>query len=248
MTSTKTLTALAIAAATIAAAPASAVITSFAAFDPIGTASNVQWANSGGSNANGLGATFTSTATGNSNGLASRQVQFSFLDPLLATAFSGITANFTLNTALTPPQAAQGLAGNTFLLQDGIAGSFSFTTVAPILFNSVLLSDRHQPPDGDLHQHDGQRPPQRDLGVVQRHHRGRRDDAYVHVGVPELLQRRPERFRGRPIGGHRRPPGDSDERNPAVRAAQLPRRRQRHLLERPGTDRYRDPRARPYGA
>lgn len=131
---------VALAGALVAAAPAAAVITTFATFNPIGTASNVNWANSGGSNAQGTGATFTSTATGSSNGVAPRLVSFSFLDPSLAGAFSGVTANFTLNAGLVPPQTALGVAGNTFLIQEGILGTFSFTTTAPIVFNSVFYA------------------------------------------------------------------------------------------------------------
>ena len=130
MTMLKKIAAATLAAGTMfaIATPASAVITTFASFSPLGSAANVTWTNSGGANANGTGGTIAQVPT--SNVIASRQVKFSFVGNSLTPFFSGATANFTLNASAPSGNPAQSL-GN-FLLQDNIAGSFSFTTTAPV--------------------------------------------------------------------------------------------------------------------
>ncbi|OYU15311.1 MAG: hypothetical protein CFE37_06035 [Alphaproteobacteria bacterium PA4] len=113
------------AAALVSAAPASAVVTTFADFSNIGNAANVRWvisANNSGGNFS-KNATFYSTATGTANIAGARRVNFNFSQPALAGVASGLQAMFTLNGTVTNTQA---VVNGTVITQNNISGTFSF--------------------------------------------------------------------------------------------------------------------------
>jgi hypothetical protein len=113
------------AAALVSAAPASAVVTTFAQFSNIGNTANVRWlisANNAGGNFS-RNATFYSTAAGNSTVAGARKMNFSFTQPALAGVASSLFANFTLNGTVTNTVAT--VAGQN-ITQTNISGSFSF--------------------------------------------------------------------------------------------------------------------------
>ncbi len=124
---------LALTAATVgslaAATPSQAVITTFAAFNPMSAARNVRWVRSGTAN----GQLYT-TATAGSNVAGSVNVRFSFLQNYFVNnnLFQNVTAKFTLNATTTNDPAT--LAG-TQLTQQIDAGTFSFVTTTAGTFN-----------------------------------------------------------------------------------------------------------------
>lgn len=110
---------------TVAAAPASAVATTFAQFGGIGTKGQTYFKNDGTNGANGTGGSIYTTNTPTSTTPGSRMVTFSFLQPSLASAGgTGLVADFTLLGTVTNTPAL--LAGNQ-LIQTKIDGTFSFT-------------------------------------------------------------------------------------------------------------------------
>ena len=121
-----------------AASPAQAVITTFASFSPIGSTANVRWTNSNGSVATGTGGKMTSIASATSTVLASRNVQFSFLGNSLSPFFTNATAAFTLNAIVPTGNPATLAAG--FLIQEAVAGSFSFTTTSAVTIGSTTFA------------------------------------------------------------------------------------------------------------
>lgn len=124
--------------AAIASAPASAVITTFASFSPIGTAANVRWVNSGTNGSNGTGGKIYSTATGSSTVAGSRNVSFSFLQPAIAPFVTGHTAVFTLNGTVASGNPAA-LAGG-FLVQKNFNGTMSFTSTSAITVSNTTYA------------------------------------------------------------------------------------------------------------
>lgn len=133
---------LAVAAATVAATfavatPASAVIETFAEFSAIGTGSNVMWKNNGSSTTNGTGGTFYTTSTAGSNVAGARDVSFSFLQAALAPYTTDLVAAFSLSGTVT---ATPAMAFGGFLFQEGISGSFSFLTTAPLIIGSTTYA------------------------------------------------------------------------------------------------------------
>lgn len=122
----------------IAAVPAQAVITTFASFSPIGNATNLRWVNSGSNGSSGTGGTVYSTATGTGTVPGSRDVSFSFLLPALSPLVSDVTAIFTLNGAVAAGNPVL-LIGN-FLLQDNVAGSFSFLSTSAITVGHTIYA------------------------------------------------------------------------------------------------------------
>jgi hypothetical protein len=122
--------AAAVLASAVIATAASAV--TFAQFQSIGDAANIRWQNNGaGSNAtNGTGGSVYTIASGASVVPGSRNVSFSFLNPALSPFITNVTAKFTfMGSVLGMPASLSG----TTLTQDGISGSFSFKTTAPIV-------------------------------------------------------------------------------------------------------------------
>lgn len=135
----KKITAAALAAGTmiVAAAPAQAVITTFAQYQAIGSTANIRWANNGTNGSNGTGGSIYTIATGSSTVPGSRLVSFSFLQANIAPFVTNQNALFTLNASVTSTPA-QLLAG--FLIQPGISGSFSFISTAPITVGNTVFA------------------------------------------------------------------------------------------------------------
>ncbi|KPF74662.1 hypothetical protein IP88_07745, partial [alpha proteobacterium AAP81b] len=105
-------------AAAVSAAPASAVVTTFASFGPGAGGANVYFLNAG-SNSN---AVFFTTAANNTTTAAARGVTFTFLQG----AFNNVgpvNANWSLNGTVTNTNAT---VNGTTITQTNIAGSFSF--------------------------------------------------------------------------------------------------------------------------
>lgn len=129
MFSIKSLTSAAIIVSALGAAPALAAITTFASFSPIGTGSNFRWVNDGANNT-GTGGSAISISTVGSVTQGSRLVAFSFLQPSIADAVNNVNAIFSLNSSVPSGNPASQLGG--FLIQEGIGGSFSFTSTTDI--------------------------------------------------------------------------------------------------------------------
>ena len=134
MSVAKILTLAGIAAATVTAtAPAHAVITTFAQFQAIGTRGQTYWKNNGTNSSNGTGGSLYTTNTPTSTTPGSRLVKFSFLQASIAPYVTNVTANYTLFASVlnSPAQLSSG-----FLIEPGLAGSFSFLSTAPITIGS----------------------------------------------------------------------------------------------------------------
>lgn len=143
MTLAKTIFAGAVIAASIAASPAAAVVTTFASFNAVSTG-NVYYVNNGtGGNAgtyrsNGTGGTISTT-----NSLPSVRpsaavpgavdTTFSFLNAL-SPFVTNVPAKFTLLATVTNSPA---MTVSGFKLQQNFAGSFSFVSVNAITIGSV---------------------------------------------------------------------------------------------------------------
>lgn len=102
-----------------AAAPAHAV--TFADFKAIDSNNNIQWTQSGA----GTGGTLSST---NATGGATASVDFSFLTPGLA-GLANLPATFSFTG--TVPNGTPAISTFGFLIQNGLAGAFSFTYAGP---------------------------------------------------------------------------------------------------------------------
>lgn len=129
---------LALAAAAIAA-PASAVVTTFASFSPSGNGANFRWVISSNNAAGNFSrnATFYSTATATANAPGSRVVNFSFLQPSIASYVTNVAATFTMNGTVTNTIAT---VSGTTLTQTNVAGSFSFISRAPITIGNTTFA------------------------------------------------------------------------------------------------------------
>ena len=126
----------ALATAMAAAAPAQAVIVTFATFDAIG-GSNLRWTNDG-AGESGSGGSLVSIASPGGAGPAPRQVSFSFVNVAIAPEVTAVTALFSLNASAPTGNPAAALG--PFLLQDGIGGSFSFTTTSSLQVGSTFFA------------------------------------------------------------------------------------------------------------
>lgn len=122
-----------IAMAGLVAAPAAAVVTTFASFSPLAGGANVRWVNAA-SNGN---AQFYTTATASGNVAAGRNVSFSFLQPSIAPFVTGVTARFTLQGSVTNTPA---VVSGTTITQTSVTGSFSFVTTAPITIGGTTYA------------------------------------------------------------------------------------------------------------
>ena len=121
-----------VAVVSLSAAPAQAVVTTFANFTGIDSVSGVRFQNSAPDNVSGTsGSLYTIDPMQNVPG--TRLVKFSFLPPALAASISNVTAQFTLlaNTA-SPAQTVGG-----FTLQSGLAGGFSFRSTSAITVGGI---------------------------------------------------------------------------------------------------------------
>ena len=137
MTMIKTVTAAAIALGAIAAAaPASAVVTTFAQFQAIGTKGQTYWKNDL-SGSLGTGGSIYTTNTPTSTTPGSRLVSFSLVQPSIAPYVTNVNATYTLLASVTntPAQLSSG-----FLIQPGIAGSFSFKSNTAITIGSTTYA------------------------------------------------------------------------------------------------------------
>lgn len=127
------LAGFALAAACVTAGSAQAVIVTFASFDAI-DGSNLRWVNNGVADSGSGGSLFSIGSTG---GVvpAARNVTFSFLNVGLAPEVTNVNALFTLTASAPSGNPASSLS--SFLLQDGIAGTFSFVSTSAIFIGST---------------------------------------------------------------------------------------------------------------
>lgn len=133
MLNLKRITGVALAAAfMVSAVPSSAVVTTFATFDPIGSTRNIRWVKTGTS-----GGQLYTTATATATTPGSAHVNFSLLGSL-ASYVNNANAIFTLNANTTAGHAAT-IAGG-FLFQNVTSGTFSFTSTAPITIGSTTFA------------------------------------------------------------------------------------------------------------
>lgn len=121
----------ALAVVSFAAAPAQAVLTTFANFTGIDAVPGVRFQNSAADNVSGTSGSLY-TIDPNMNVPGTRLVSFTFLPPELA-AVTNVLAAFTMfSTTALPAQPAGG-----FTLQPGLAGSFSFLSTSAISVNGI---------------------------------------------------------------------------------------------------------------
>lgn len=123
-------------AGAFAATSAQGAVTTFASFSPLSTASNVRWQNSDGA-ANGTGGSFFTVANFGATTASAHAVSFSFLQPQLSQV-SGVTALFSMNAA-APTGNGVSIDGTT-LTQQGVGGSFSFTSTTGITINDTFYA------------------------------------------------------------------------------------------------------------
>lgn len=128
----KYLATAAIGLALVGAAPASAVVVTFATFSALNTTKNFRLVNSGNSSAASrtTDATLFTTATGTSTVPGSVIVKFSFLQPQLNAFVNNANASFTYNATVARNTPATTFGGQLF--QSGITGSFSFLSTTAI--------------------------------------------------------------------------------------------------------------------
>ena len=112
------------------AAPASAVIVTFATFSALNTTTNFRLVNTGGRANRTTNATLYSTSTGTATTEGAALVRFSFLQPLIAPFVDNVNAEFTYNATIPVGDTVTNFAGSLF--QPGITGTFSFLSTAPI--------------------------------------------------------------------------------------------------------------------
>ena len=119
---------LLVATTVMAAAPAAAVVQTFATFTAANYAKNFRLVNSGNSAHRAEDATVYTTATGN-GGPGAAPVKFSFLIPALAPFVTDVNALYTLNGTIAKNSSI--VATGPFD-QQGFSGTFSFMTTAAI--------------------------------------------------------------------------------------------------------------------
>ena len=138
--SIKSIVAATLAAGTLlaAVAPAQAVITTFANYSALaGSTANIYWKNNGTTASNGTGGSIYTIATNSAATPGTRNVSFSFLQPSIAPFVTNAIAAFTLNASVinTPADLLNG-----FLIQPGIAGSFSFRSTTAITIGATTYA------------------------------------------------------------------------------------------------------------
>lgn len=116
---------LALAATLVVTTPASATVTTFATFSPIGSNKNLWWANT----SNSTNAVLTSISTPTAVLPGSANVRFSFLNSSLSPSVTNVTARFFMTAAVINTRAT--LTGGD-LNQDNIGGGFSFISTTAI--------------------------------------------------------------------------------------------------------------------
>lgn len=120
-----------------AATPAAAVLTTFATYSAIGGA-NVRWVNSGTAATRTSDARLFTTTTPTSTGLGAVNVNFSFINSLLAPSVTNVNAAYTLN-AIVSPFTPVVVNGSSYV-QPGLSGSFSFITTSAIVVSGPGLT------------------------------------------------------------------------------------------------------------
>lgn len=111
----------------LSAAPAQAVLTTFANFTGLNAETGVRFQNSAPDNESGAsGSLYSIDAVTSAPG--SRLVSFSFLLPALAASVTNVPASFTMLSSTASPAQTVG----SFTLQPGLAGSFSFLSTSAI--------------------------------------------------------------------------------------------------------------------
>lgn len=129
----------AIAGATFAAgmalaAPSQAAITTFASYSAVNTAANIYWKNDGSTATNGTGGSLYTIASGASTAPGTAKINFSFLQPALASQVGNVIADFTLLGSVTNSPA---ITADGFKIQPLIAGSFSIKSTSAITYNGT---------------------------------------------------------------------------------------------------------------
>jgi hypothetical protein len=119
------------------AAPANAVITTFAAYNAVGLGSNVYWKNDGTTAANGTGGSIYTISSSASTVPGTARISFSFLDPVLQPFFTDVAADYTLLANVTNTPAST-IAG--YKIEPGISGGFSIKTASAITANGVTYA------------------------------------------------------------------------------------------------------------
>lgn len=114
-------------------APASAVVVTFATYNQVGSGANLRWVRAPG----GVGGQLFTISSPNSGSAGAVRVNFSFLQPVLA-ALGQIAADFSLNSVVASNNAAQQIG--PFVAQDGLNGSFSFTSIAPFQIGQTFYA------------------------------------------------------------------------------------------------------------
>ncbi len=127
-----TTAAIALAATFAVAAPASAVVTTFANFSAGAGGANVYFVNAG-SNSN---ATFFTTAANNTTVAAGRTVSFTFLQNAF-NSIGAVNATWTLNGTVVNTVAT---INGADIRQSNVAGSFSFISQSAITVGSVTFA------------------------------------------------------------------------------------------------------------
>ena len=118
----------------LAAMPAQAVITTFAAYEGINTSPGVRFQNSGANGSSGTSGSLYTIATPTGTTPGSRNVKFSFLQAALSPFVSNVVAKFTLSgTTASPANTAFG-----FKLEPNIVGSFSFLSTTVLTVGSTV--------------------------------------------------------------------------------------------------------------
>lgn len=115
----------------LSAAPAQAVLTTFANFTGINAETGVRFQNSAPDNVSGTSGSLY-TIDPNMNVPGSRLVSFTFLPPELS-AVTNVLASFTLLSTTASPAQTVG----AFTLQSGLAGTFSFRSTSAISVNGI---------------------------------------------------------------------------------------------------------------
>ncbi|WP_310497564.1 PEPxxWA-CTERM sorting domain-containing protein [Sandarakinorhabdus sp.] len=111
------------------AAPAAAVVTTFASFGPISGA-NLRFVNSGTGASRANDAVYYTTATPTGTVAGAVSVNFSFLNSALSPFVTNVTSLYRLDAVVAKGSPAQLLG--SLLVQGGISGTFSYLTTSAI--------------------------------------------------------------------------------------------------------------------
>jgi hypothetical protein len=128
----------------VAAAPANAVIATFAQFSAVGSAANVRWVNNGvvktsavNNTTTGTGGFLYTTSTATGRAPVNVAVNFEFLQSQLASV-GMIGANFFMDITVASGNAAS--ASGVFRIQNIPTGAFSFTSTQAFSVNNVTYA------------------------------------------------------------------------------------------------------------